>query len=139
MFCEFYQDSSRYDKYKKGTILNAFKRELSNRSLIDIGVYCLAPIINLFSPPNSIKCNAFLLNTGVDGQGSAILDYWTMDTVVIYSKIANSYIPYKIQGENGSIIIDKINNFENVKIIYRDGSVEDIGVKHSENNMYYKI
>lgn len=62
-----------------------------------------------------------------------------MDAVVIYSKIANSYIPSEIQGEKGSIIIDKMNNFENIKIVYRDGTVEDIGVKQYENNMYYEI
>ena len=138
-FASFCQYSSRYDKYKEGTILNAFKKELSNGALMDIGVYCLAPIINLFGLPNNIKSNTFLLNTGVDGQGSAILDYGTMDAVVIYSKIANSYIPSEIQGENGSILIDMMNNFENIKIVYRDGSVENIGVKQHENNMYYEI
>ena len=138
-FASFCQYSSRYDKYKEGTILNAFKKELSNGALMDIGVYCLAPIINLFGPPNNIKSNTFLLSTGVDGQGSAILDYGTMDAVLIYSKIANSYIPSEIQGEKGSIIIDKMNNFENIKIVYRDGTVEDIGVKQHENNMYYEI
>lgn len=138
-FASFCQYSSRYDQYKEGTILNAFKKELSNGALMDIGVYCLAPIINLFGPPNNIKSNTFLLNTGVDGQGSAILDYETMDAVVIYSKIANSYISSEIQGENGSILIDKMNNFENIKIVYRDGTVEDIGVKQRENNMYYEI
>ena len=49
---------------------------------MDIGVYCLAPIINLFGPPNNIKSNTFLLSTGVDGQGSAILDYGTMDAEI---------------------------------------------------------
>ena len=32
------QYSSRYDKYKEGTILNAFKPEFSNGSLMDIGI-----------------------------------------------------------------------------------------------------
>lgn len=138
-FASFCQYSSRYDQYKEGTILNAFKKELSNGALMDIGVYCLAPIINLFGLPNNIKSNTFLLNTGVDGQGSAILDYETMDAVVIYSKIANSYIPSEIQGESGSILIDKMNNFENIKIVYRDGTVENIGVKQHKNNMYYEV
>lgn len=36
-FCQY---SSRYDKYKEGVVMNAFKPELSNGSLMDIGVYC---------------------------------------------------------------------------------------------------
>lgn len=138
-FANFCQYSSRYDKYKEGTILNAFKLELSNGALMDIGVYCLAPIINLFGVPKDIKCNTFFLKTGVDGQGSAILDYGEMDAVIMYSKIANSYLPSEIQGENGSIIIEKLNNFSKVKIIYRDNTVEDIGVDQFENDMYYEI
>ncbi|WP_341467137.1 hypothetical protein [Clostridium septicum] len=46
-FASFCQYSSRYDKYKSGEILNAFKPELSNGSLMDIGVYCIAPMVNL--------------------------------------------------------------------------------------------
>lgn len=138
-FASFCQYSSRYDKYKEGTILNAFKLELSNGALMDIGVYCLAPIINLFGMPKDIKCNTFLLKTGVDGQGSAILNYGEMDAIIMYSKIANSHLPSEIQGENGSIIIEKINNFSKVKIIYRDNTVEDIGVEQFENDMYYEI
>ena len=57
----------------------------------------------------------------------------------MYSKIANSYLPSEIQGENGSIIIEKLNNFSKVKIIYRDNTVEDIGVDQFENDMYYEI
>lgn len=47
------------------------------------------------------------MNLGV--KGSAILDYEDMDGVILYSKIANSNILSEIQGEKGSIIIDKIN------------------------------
>ena len=43
-FASYCQYSSRYDKYKEGIVLNAFKRELSNGSLMDIGVYCIHPM-----------------------------------------------------------------------------------------------
>ena len=68
-FTSFCKYSSRYDKYKNGEILNAFKPELSNGALMDIGVYCIEPIINLFGKPKSIKANGFMLESGVDGQG----------------------------------------------------------------------
>ncbi len=138
-FASYCQYSSRYDKFKDGIIMNAFKKELSNGSLMDIGVYCLSPLINLFGKPHDIKCNAFLLNNGVDGQGSAILNYGDMDAVILYSKIANSNIPSEIQGEKGSIIIDKINTFKNVKLIYNDGTVENLSENQYDNDMYYEI
>lgn len=70
-FCQY---SSRYDKFKEGIVLNAFKRELSNGALMDIGVYCIHPMVNLFGRPNSLKANAVKLSTGVDGEGSIILN-----------------------------------------------------------------
>ena len=66
-FCQY---SSRYDQYKEGIVLNAFKPELSNGSLMDIGVYCLYPMIALFGEPLEVKANAFMLGWGVDGGGS---------------------------------------------------------------------
>ncbi len=138
-FASYCQYSSRYDKYKEGTILNAFKNEFSNGSLMDIGVYCIAPMVNLFGVPKNILCNAFMLESGVDAQGSAIFKYDDMDGVIMFSKIANSHLPSEIQGENGSIIIEKINNFSSVKIIYKDGSTEDLTLSQYENDMYYEI
>ncbi|MBN1044364.1 gfo/Idh/MocA family oxidoreductase [Clostridium botulinum] len=138
-FASYCQYSSRYDKFKEGIILNAFKKELSNGSLMDIGIYCLSPMINLFGKPQNIKCNTLFLSNGVDGQGSAILDYGDMDAVILYSKIANSHIPSEIQGEKGSIIIDKINTFENVKLVYNDGTIENLSENQYDNDMYYEI
>ena len=138
-FASYCQYSSRYDKYKEGIILNAFKNELSNGSLMDIGVYCIAPMVNLFGVPKNILCNALMLESGVDAQGSAIFKYDDMDGVIMFSKISNSHLPSEIQGENGSIIIEKINNFSSVKIVYTDGSTEDLTLSQYENDMYYEI
>ena len=64
-FASFCQYSSRYDKYKAGEVLNAFKNELSNGAIMDIGVYCIAPMVNLFGKPNTIKANGIMLKTMV--------------------------------------------------------------------------
>ena len=122
-YCQY---SSRYDKFKEGIVLNAFKRELSNGALMDIGVYCIHPMVNLFGRPNSLKANAVKLSTGVDGEGSIILEYDDMLADIRYSKITHSNIPTEIQGEDGSIIVDKISTFGDVRVEYRKGGVEDI-------------
>lgn len=137
-FASYCQYSSRYDKYKEGIVLNAFKRELSNGSLMDIGVYCIQPMINLFGMPNKIVSESMLLESGVDGQGSALFSYEGASGVVMYSKISDSKLPLEIQGEEGTIIIDSIL-FKNAKIVYRDGREEIISVDQKENDMYYEI
>lgn len=137
-FASYCQYSSRYDKYKEGVILNAFDPKFSNGSIMDIGIYCLYPLVHLFGEPKNIKANGILLDSGVDGQGSLIAEYEDMDGVVLYSKIANSYIPSEIQGENGSIIINSISTPSSIIIKYRNGETEDISVPQEEFNMCYE-
>jgi scyllo-inositol 2-dehydrogenase (NADP+) len=133
------QYSSRYDAYRGGTVLNAFKPELGNGSLMDIGIYCIVPIVTLFGMPKSITAQGMLLDTGADGEGTVLFKYENMEAVAMYSKITNSTIPSEIQGEDGSIIIDSISDPKKVEIQYRDGSIEDISMNQEENTMYYEI
>ncbi|MBY0117094.1 Gfo/Idh/MocA family oxidoreductase [Paenibacillus sp. FSL L8-0435] len=133
------QYSSRYDKYKEGIVLNAFKPELANGALMDLGVYCLYPLITLFGAPKRVQSQAMMLESGVDGQGSVLLDYDGMDAVVTYSKISNSHLPSEIMGELGSIIIDKIGSPEHAEIRYNDGTVEQLTVEQNHPAMYYEV
>lgn len=138
-FSSFCKYSSRYDKYREGVVLNAFKRELSNGALMDIGVYTIYPMITLFGEPKEIKATSYMLESGVDGEGSVIFKYDEMEGSVIYSKISNSYLPTEIQGEEGTMIIDKINEVNSVKIVYKDGSIEELSTKQEEDSMSYEI
>lgn len=138
-FASYCQYSSRYDKYKEGVILNAFKKELSNGATMDIGIYCIYPMVCLFGMPEEIKVNNFMLGSGVDGQGSALFKYDDMDGSIIYSKIVNSYLPSEIQGEEGTMLIDTIHDMKKVTINYRNGNTEVISVDQIEENMVYEI
>nr|WP_040418808.1 Gfo/Idh/MocA family oxidoreductase [Clostridium celatum] len=137
-FSSFCKYSSRYDKYREGVVLNAFKRELSNGALMDIGVYTIYPMITLFGEPKEIKATSYMLESGVDGEGSVIFKYDEMEGSVIYSKISNSYLPTEIQGEEGTMIIDKINEVNSVKIVYKDGNIEELST-NQEDSMCYEI
>jgi scyllo-inositol 2-dehydrogenase (NADP+) len=133
------QYSSRYDAYREGTVLNAFKPELANGALMDIGIYCIVPVISLFGRPESINSQGILLETGADGEGTIVFKYKDMEAVAMYSKITNSTIPSEIQGEDGSIIIDSVSDPKKVEIHYRDGTVEDISQDQEDNAMYYEV
>jgi scyllo-inositol 2-dehydrogenase (NADP+) len=135
-YCQY---SSRYDAYKQGTVLNAFKPEFSNGSLMDLGVYGIYPLVVLFGNPISVKATGVMLESGVDGEGSILMQYKDMDAVVLHSKISNSYIPSEIQGEEGSIIIDKISTPEKVDIRYKNGTIETISQIQEQPHMYYEV
>ncbi|WP_042352582.1 Gfo/Idh/MocA family protein [Bacillus massiliigorillae] len=138
-FANFCQYSSRYDAYKGGTVLNAFNPTFSNGSLMDIGVYCLYPLVTLFGEPMKVQANGLMLESGVDGQGSITLQYKDMEAIIMYSKISESQLPNEIQGELGRIVINKISSPSQVQIVYNDGTVEDITQPQLENTMFYEV
>jgi len=125
-FASYCQYSSRYDSYKEGKVLNAFNPAFSAGSLMDIGIYCIYPLVVLFGEPKDIQANGYVLDSGVDGEGSLLLKYDEMDAVIMFSKITNSSLPSEIHGEDGNIRIDKISSPEKVEFIYRDGRTEDL-------------
>lgn len=135
-YCKY---SSRYDRYREGTVLNAFNPAFSNGSLMDLGVYCLYPMVVLFGEPKAIKANAVMLDSGVDGSGSLLLQYEHFEAVVTHSKIVNAYRPSEIQGEEGTIIIDEISTPKEVKIQYRNGREETISKAADFPSMYYEV
>lgn len=108
-FSSYCQYSSRYDKFKEGVVLNAFKPELSNGAMMDIGIYTLYPLIVLFGRPERVDASGVMLSSGVDGQGAVNLHYDGMNATLLYSKIANSSLPTEIQGEEGNITLDRVN------------------------------
>ena len=138
-FASYCQYSSRYDRFKNGDVANAFRAEFSNGSLMDIGVYGVYPMVALFGRPQSVLSDAVLLHTGVDGQGTLVCRYDGMDAVVVHSKIADSSLPSEIQGENGRIVIDRINAIDSARIIFRDGTQEDISAPHERYDMVYEL
>ncbi|WP_010277473.1 Gfo/Idh/MocA family protein [Paenibacillus senegalensis] len=131
-FASYGQYSSRYDAYKQGNVLNAFKPELSNGSLMDLGVYCVYPLAVLFGRPEKLQANGLKLTSGADGQGSLLLHYPDMEGVILHSKIAHSYLPSEIQGEDAALVIDRINDPQHITLHYRDGSKETV-FTHEEN------
>ncbi|MCM1022126.1 MAG: Gfo/Idh/MocA family oxidoreductase [Muribaculum sp.] len=113
-FASYCQYSSRYDRFKQGELPNAFNPECSNGALMDIGVYTIYPMVALFGRPNCVVASGTMLSSGTDGQGSVMFGYNGMEASVIYSKIADSTLSSEIQGERGTLVIDRINKIARI-------------------------
>lgn len=120
-YCKY---SSRYDNYKKGIIENAFDPRYANGALMDIGVYCVHPLVKLFGMPLSLHADALILPNGIDGAGTILAKYPEMQAELLYSKITESALPSQIQGENGSLLIEEIPNPHKLTLVHRDGTAE---------------
>lgn len=136
---QYCQYSSRYDNFKRGIVENALNPQFSNGALMDLGVYCIHPIAALFGKPSVIKSSSLKLSNGIDGAGTALLEYPGMQAELLYSKISDSKIPSQIQGEDGTMVIREISNPQAVTIYYRNGETEELDFPGEENNMCYEI
>lgn len=147
-FASYCQYSSRYDKFKEGIILNAFKPELSNGAVMDIGIYTIYPMVALFGKPQKIEAQGIVVHTGADGQGAVNFQYDGMNATVLYSKIANSALPTEIEGEAGNLLLDKIHITKQVDFIPRqvtaqgkeqENHCQSIGAPLDKSEYYYEM
>ncbi|MDR1879541.1 MAG: Gfo/Idh/MocA family oxidoreductase [Tannerellaceae bacterium] len=147
-FSSYCQYSSRYDRFKEGVVLNAFRPEFANGAMMDIGVYTVYPMVVLFGRPLKIEASGIVLSSGVDGQGAVNFLYEGMTATALYSKIANSFLPTEIQGEEGTITLDRVNRIGKVTYTPRLPSApgkgsqpiaEDIGVATEKDEYYYEV
>lgn len=106
---------------------------------MDIGVYCVHALVKLFGMPHSSKADGIILSNGIDGAGTIIANYRDFQAELLYSKITNSYNFSEIQGEDACMIIDKISEPQNVKIIYRKGEEEALQIELQNHDMRYEI
>ena len=136
---EYCQYSSRYDAFKEGNVLNAFDPAICNSALADIGIYPLHMAIRLFGKPTDFCASSVFLSNGFEGMGSLNLRYPDKLVEISYSKITQSATPSVIEGEDGSLVIDRVHGASEVYVKYRDGSVENIPFEYRKDNMIFEL
>jgi predicted dehydrogenase len=137
-FINYCQYSSRYPRYLAGENPNTFNPHFSNGSIMDIGYYCVASTVALFGAPQTVLASATLLDTGVDAHGSVCLNYGDFDVVISHSKVSNSDIPSEIQGEEGTLVIEKISEAQGVVLTPRGENSQVLTQQQHINTMLYE-
>ena len=109
--------SSRYDEVLAGRATNIFDCAMATGSLMDIGVYSVEPLIELFGAPQEVHACASLLDEGtraltngpIDGAGIILAGYPSMVASLHHSKITNDCSPSQIEGELGTLVVEGIS------------------------------
>ena len=135
---DFSKYSSRYDAHKRGEDVNTFKAEFSNGALLDLGVYCLYPALDLFGVPNSVCSSGVLIPGGVDGLGCTVMNYGDFLVTRNYSKITTSNRQCEIQGESATMYIDAISSPRVIEIRFQSGEYKAYSPYTEENDMVYE-
>ncbi|WP_435955455.1 Gfo/Idh/MocA family protein [Dryocola sp. BD626] len=134
-YCQY---SSRYQRYLDGENPNTFNPAWSNGSIMDIGFYTLATAVALWGEPHSVHATATLLESGVDAHGSVQMNYGEFDVNLLHSKVSDSVIPSEIQGEAGSLVIEKISECQRITFVPRGGKPQDLSLPQHINTMLYE-
>ena len=121
--------SSRYNEILAGRATNIFDCNMASGSLMDIGVYTVEPMVEIFGMPSGLTSMTTLLdpttrqltNGPIDGCGSILASYGggRISVELAHSKITNDLLPSQIEGERGTIQIDHLSTPRNVRIDYR--------------------
>lgn len=135
-YCQY---SSRYDQFKQGVVLNAFDPALSNGALMDIGVYCVHPVVKLFGMPKRIHATAIKLHNGVDGAGSIQMDYGDFQADLMYSKIADGLTPSEFQGEEGSLLVARFSVPQQLTLCLRNQPPKLLETVQEPQSMRFEI
>lgn len=121
--------SSRYNEILAGRATNIFDCNMASGSLMDIGVYAVEPMVEIFGMPSGLTSMTTLLDPTtrqlthgpIDGCGSILASYGggRISVELAHSKITNDLLPSQIEGERGTIQIDHLSTPRNVRIDYR--------------------
>jgi predicted dehydrogenase len=133
------QRSARYDLVLQGQTPNIFDPAMAGGALLDLGVYPLSLVVELFGEPRAVAASTVTLSTGVDGAGAALLTYPGFVADIAFSKITASSRPQEVQGEEGTLTFDRVTDPRRFVVTGLDGDAEEHSVDGDDNNMTYEV
>lgn len=123
---DFSQLSSKYPAYVKGELPNIFNPALATGCLMDLGIYCVYPALDLFGIPQKTTACAHFMESGADGSGNAALLYSDKLVNFTYSKLGQDRLGSQIFGDEGTVTIESISKLTNMNLITQNGDIQEI-------------
>lgn len=131
--------SSRFDQYLDGGEPNIFSAKFAGGALQDLGVYLVYDALSWFGIPQAVMYQPVLLNTGVDGQGTAVLSYADFQVTLITGKNVQSNLPSEIYSGKQTLTIDNAGELNQVQLLREpEASPQLLSEKPAENPMTHE-
>lgn len=140
----FGQYSSRYFQYRDAmnqnmTAPNVFNLEYAGGSLMDLGVYPIYVIMDMFGLPHSVRYNSQKGENGVDLFGNILFIYENFQVSAFISKAVHSNLASEIYVDDETIVIHDISKISKVELINKEGQTANIISYKPENYMYDEL
>lgn len=129
------QYSSKYDEFKRGGLPNVFNPAFSGGALMDLNIYHLNFIHNLFGNPLKISYHPILAKNGIDVSGQLLMEYEDFMVSAIAAKNAKGKPFGVIHGEKG--IIEFNEGINGLRSFTLNGVNHNI--QKEDNRLVYEI
>jgi scyllo-inositol 2-dehydrogenase (NADP+) len=137
--CNYSQYSSKYNALLAGETPNVFSPKFSGGSLVDINIYNLHFVMNLFGTPKKISYSANKHTNGIDTSGVLVMEYPEFIAECVGAKDTRSLNFVLIQGEKGYIHVENGANGCRQIILHIGESEIILNSQTSMNNLYYEM
>lgn len=138
------QYSSKYFEYRNAieterNVPNVFNLSYAGGTLMDLGVYPIYVVMDLFGLPNSIRYNTQKGPNGVDLFGNMVIQYDDFQVSVFISKAVHSQLTSEIYIDDETLVIHDITKISRVDLINKEGQSATIIDYKPENYMYDEV
>lgn len=131
--------SSRYDAFLAGQNPNVFTPEFSGGALQDLGVYVVYNAIGWFGYPQKADYYPQKLRNGIDGSGTAILQYPSFQVVLNVGKTSNSYLPSEVYGLKETLVMDNPAELNQLTLFDEKQQAQPLAKAKAENPMAAEV
>ena len=132
---DFSQLSSKYQAYVDGKNPNIFNPEFCTGALMDLGIYCIYFVLELFGKPEKLVIHSQFLESGADATGDVLMIYPDQHLSVSYSKVGQNRLGSQIFGDQGTLTIELISQLTGMNFHAKDGSVTNVWGDEEKNTL----
>ncbi|MCL2105508.1 MAG: Gfo/Idh/MocA family oxidoreductase [Oscillospiraceae bacterium] len=132
---DFSQRSSKYDSLLAGELPNVFNPAMAAGAWMDLGIYCLYPALDFFGEPERAFAHARFLKSGADGAGAAVFQYRDFPVTLSWCKTGQSRGVSQIIGDEGTLTLASISQFQGVAHYNNEGYGSFIDVPRKKHEV----
>lgn len=123
----FSKISSRVPALRSGKLTNTFNPQMAGGGLMDIGVYCVAPMVALWGEPQRIVAMGTTFDVSsigadprwplVELAGEALCDYGSFAVNLSWGKVSDNHLASQIQGTEATILVHGIDQLDSISVM----------------------